>query len=522
MYPLFTHGIILALLAAFVAVPTQAQEKARSRILLQETFEQPTSTAVLSGDTRILDFAMLEDENSRHVAQLNAATDWNKDGQHSGAVSLTYSGLKGSEGKWFRFEFRGLPARNFKINPGGELAIRIKFLGSDKKMSFDGLVKDLYPAIEADRRDINANGNGFKDGSSVWTSYALDFKLPFNDIDTLVLSVNFTSGSGTEPYGSFFVDDLKLQSIPPQQVQPKVGALVRVESGRLIALGGRWFYHCLPAETITAVPKHYDSSNLDRLAYKTGSLYEFPFAQNKGVWLRKGDLDRLGRLVEEDTWQENPVTVDFDSTSFTIHSIDIPNHPTGKFPQPFGNHSYIQVKDVAARLPIQPMPNPSAKAMAPRNARGALPMGPVGIAVNGVVFYNPFDARMDEAVSLMDRCCGHPDPSNLYHYHKYPVCARSPFEDQGKQHSPLIGWAYDGYPVYGPYEGNEEMAMNSRTNPLNAFNLHQDADRGWHYHVTPGKFPYIIGGFWGVVLPENLRFGPGRGPGGERPLRPFY
>src|SRR5205085_1646331 len=101
-------------------------------------------------------------------------------------------------------------------------------------------------------------------------------------------------------------------------------------------------------------------------------------------------------------------------------------------------------------------------------------MGPTGIAVNGVVFYNPFDAQMNEAVNIMDRCCGHPDPGNRYHYHKYPVCSRSPFEDKGKTHSPLIGWANDGFPVYGPYEGNGEMAMDSKTNPLNAFNIHYD------------------------------------------------
>jgi len=40
-------------------------------------------------------------------------------------------------------------------------------------------------------------------------------------------------------------------------------------------------------------------------------------------------------------------------------------------------------------------------------------------------------------------------------------------------------------------------------NALNAFNLHWDKDRGWHYHVTPGKFPYIIGGYWGTEDPRD-------------------
>ena len=41
--------------------------------------------------------------------------------------------------------------------------------------------------------------------------------------------------------------------------------------------------------------------------------------------------------------------------------------------------------------------------------------------------------------------------------------------------------------------------------------MHKDAERrGWHYHVTPGKFPYIIGGFAGGADPRNLRRGPRR------------
>jgi hypothetical protein len=42
-------------------------------------------------------------------------------------------------------------------------------------------------------------------------------------------------------------------------------------------------------------------------------------------------------------------------------------------------------------------------------------------------------------------------------------------------------------------------------NPLNAFNLHNDPARGPHYHVTPGKYPHIIGGYWGVTEPQRRR-----------------
>jgi hypothetical protein len=136
--------------------------------------------------------------------------------------------------------------------------------------------------------------------------------------------------------------------------------------------------------------------------------------------------------------------------------------------------------------------------------------------VNGVVFFNPFDANSQDASNMMDRCCGHPAPDNTYHYHKYPICVNSPWADEGKEHSPLIGWAFDGFPIYGPFESAGVMAKDVKgSGALNDFNLHWDAERGWHYHATPGKFPYIIGGYWGTEDARDKRAGrPGGGMGG--------
>ena len=137
----------------------------------------------------------------------------------------------------------------------------------------------------------------------------------------------------------------------------------------------------------------------------------------------------------------------------------------------------------------------------------------------------------------LDRCCGHPSPGFEYHYHKYPVCVKSPWTDDGKGHSPLIGFAFDGFLIFGPYEAEGELAKDSHKNPLNAFNIHYDEARGWHYHVTPGKFPHLIGGYWGLADSRNRTrpprprgmSGPGgmggsgrRGPSGPPPPgRPF-
>jgi hypothetical protein len=40
---------------------------------------------------------------------------------------------------------------------------------------------------------------------------------------------------------------------------------------------------------------------------------------------------------------------------------------------------------------------------------------------------------------------------------------------------------------------------------LDSCNGHTDSVRGYHYHVTPGRFPYIIGGYAGVPELSNIR-----------------
>lgn len=190
-----------------------------------------------------------------------------------------------------------------------------------------------------------------------------------------------------------------------------------------------------------------------------------------------------------------------DSTHLIIRSQGYPNHPTAIFPNS-GNPNTIRVQDFTFRLPLVPKKS---------GVITRLPMGPVGMALNGVVFFNPFEMAGLNAVEgydevWLDACCGHPQQTGVYHYHKYPTCVKSPFKDTGAGHSPIIGFAFDGFPVYGPYESEGTRAMElTNERALDACNGHEDEQRGYHYHVTPNRFPYILGGYAGVVEPSNNR-----------------
>jgi hypothetical protein len=193
--------------------------------------------------------------------------------------------------------------------------------------------------------------------------------------------------------------------------------------------------------------------------------------------------------------------ISHDQNHLIIKSQGYPNHPTAIFPNS-DNPNTIRIQDFTFRLPLVPRKSDSIT---------RLPMGPIGMSLNGVVFFNPFEMEGRNAVAgydevWLDSCCGHPQQTGVYHYHKYPTCVKSPFIDEGKSHSPIIGFAFDGYPLYGPYESDAAMAMELKgDHALDACNGHSDPERGYHYHVTPNRFPYILGGYAGVVEPSNNR-----------------
>jgi hypothetical protein len=336
------------------------------------------------------------------------------------------------------------------------------------------------------------------------------FPVPFQEIDQLRLSVGFKDGIGKDKDAVFYVTQFALV---PITAPASVAKIVKGPKGNqpalanLLHLGGRWYYDLEPGLTEKPPTLRVTAENAHRLLYRDNRLTN-PFAENMTAWLRKGYKDLQGNVVQVDRFVPDNVVLEFkDNQTLIVRARNLPNHPTGEFPErggKKGNPSYIQEHNYTYYLPLNPVKNPKAMAMDKTNSNRALPMGPTGLAINGVVFYNPFDAGMQDASDLLDRCCGHPSPDNRYHYHKYPICVKSPFVDEGEEHSPLIGWAFDGFPIYGPYEAKGLMARDDKEHPLNEFNLHYDEERGWHYHVTPGRFPYVIGGYWGEVDARNF------------------
>lgn len=88
-------------------------------------------------------------------------------------------------------------------------------------------------------------------------------------------------------------------------------------------------------------------------------------------------------------------------------------------------------------------------------------LGHIGVWSNGVSIFNPKDgmsynnagvwnrnALYYEGISF-DSCLGHPAPNGEYHHHVNPTCLYD--DTDSLNHSPIIGFAFDGFPVYGAY-----------------------------------------------------------------------
>ncbi|MCA9268161.1 MAG: YHYH protein [Planctomycetales bacterium] len=509
---------VSALCISFAAGAARGDSLISNTALLPDAKAQAPLAYELIGDC-VYGNLSTDREHIGFGVRLSAGVDVNHDGKSAGELRTTLAQLRPDAGRWFRLQIRAMAQEGFSVAQE-DLYLRVEFFANGGKAPLDQIKKTFFAQVEQERSDLKDKGIARSLGTATWRTYALDFRTPFPEVDALQLSAGFGHGAAQGKNAEFWIDQFELIPIaaPDDYRRRDAPQKLPVAAESLVPLGGRWHYD--PQGGPRRAPQQFDHTNADQLLYLADGFIA-PFAENTTSWRRRGYVGVDGKLVNKDEYVADNVVITITDDHLVIHSHNLPNHPTAVFPDRWraldGNPNYIAEKETEWRIPLVPRENPERKAMQNgTNENGALPLGPIGVAVNGIVFFNPFDhLQTEDALWRLDRCCGHPAPNSLYHYHKYPVCIKSPWTDDGADHSPVIGFAFDGYPIYGPYEAAGELAKDSRTNPLNEFNVHKDDVRGWHYHVTPGAFPHIIGGFWGVA---ETRRGPP--DGGDRPPGP--
>lgn len=238
-----------------------------------------------------------------------------------------------------------------------------------------------------------------------------------------------------------------------------------------------------------------------------------------------GNSPQTSNIVWETTGTVNTaltskVSCSQNGQNLVIASAGIPAHKVGDFPMQSSttgrghpdNPNTIQQQSYSWTLPM----SPAKKSVQPASIVSdfsALPMGPIGFALNGVPFFNLYNNQRQDAVSrnssgfeVMDLCHGHPDQRGAYHYHYQVSTDGCLFGVSDAQinvtvgiRSPKIGYAFDGIPIYGPIgEGNKAPT------DLDACNGRYDTElKQYVYHTTDFKLPYIIGCYRYQPIPST-------------------
>jgi hypothetical protein len=139
----------------------------------------------------------------------------------------------------------------------------------------------------------------------------------------------------------------------------------------------------------------------------------------------------------------------------------------------------------------------------------------IGIALNGVLFGPPAPLEMilsSHSLGVFDDCGAHANPHEGYHYHAATGCSEIGIQKDG--HSPMIGYALDGYAVFAKTDKTTTEATG-----LDECGGETDDLRGYHYHASAPGMNRIFGCFKGekgFFDGESRR--AGGPPPGRRPL----
>ncbi|RNA08952.1 T9SS C-terminal target domain-containing [Brachionus plicatilis] len=145
----------------------------------------------------------------------------------------------------------------------------------------------------------------------------------------------------------------------------------------------------------------------------------------------------------------NVYKIEYSSSYVWVSTNSIPSFSIGPWAN---NPNNAKGMDYTFQFPLNPTYNIGTPTK--------VPLGHIGLWINGVSVFNADDgmtynnlgvwkrnAYIWEGVSF-DSCKGHPNGKSEYHMHISSGCL---YNTSASHHSPLIGFAFDGFPIYGPY-----------------------------------------------------------------------
>jgi len=234
------------------------------------------------------------------------------------------------------------------------------------------------------------------------------------------------------------------------------------------------------------------------------------------------------------------VKLAYSETSVIMQPDGIPNHPRDAYyAVPRGN--VVVPKATTAMVVKDPTKTQIYKFTIPTNPKYSktttkTSLGSIGVMISGAVLYNPFEGdgktvamasnftitnSAGITASFVDKCAGHPTPnSGAYHYHGLSGCVTSKV-DAARGPSHVIGFALDGFPIYGDRDIKGKRTTVKDLDACNGINSSTpEFPKGIYHYIllATADVHSSISCFHGVVDVSQIQAMPPMGMGGG-PMR---
>jgi len=171
----------------------------------------------------------------------------------------------------------------------------------------------------------------------------------------------------------------------------------------------------------------------------------------------------------------NCIKVQYSTTDVYVSCFCIPGYSIGPWT---GNPNVAENQNFVYKLTLSPQKNTGTPT--------TIGLGHIGVLTNGVSIFNANDAQYVNTIwsrngyyfefPSFDNCIGHPQQQGEYHHHVSPKCLYD--QTDSTHHSPVIGYMFDGFPVYGAYGYADTSSTGGSIKRMNSsYRLRADTTR---------------------------------------------
>lgn len=247
-------------------------------------------------------------------------------------------------------------------------------------------------------------------------------------------------------------------------------------------------------------------------------------------------------VVKKAKWNST-VKLTYTSKAIIMQPDGIPNHPRDAYYAVPKSQDVVVPDATTATVVKDPTKAQNYKFTIPSTPTYSktvtkTSLGSIGVMISGAVLYNPFEGDNKTpamannftitdsngiTASFVDKCAGHPIPmQGAYHYHGLSSCVTAKVDTTGKP-SHVIGFALDGFPIYGDRDIKGKQLTAKNLDQCNGiYSATPEFPKGIYHYVLLGTADVrsSIACFHGVVDSSQIQAMPNMGGGMGMPGMP--